>query len=123
MLVSSHLLSEMALMATELVVIGQGRLIEQSSVKDFVERYSDHWVRVQSPSIARLREVLQSRGAHVSPVDEETIEVSGVTARDVGELAASQSIVLHELSKQTGSLEDAFLKATASVQEYTAGPV
>ena len=122
-LVSSHLLSEMALMATELVVIGQGRLIEQSSVADFIHRYSERWVRVQSPNVAKLREALQSQGAEVSPVDEATIEVRGVTTAETGEIAARHGVVLHELSTQTGSLEDAFLKATAEAQEYTAGPV
>jgi ABC-2 type transport system ATP-binding protein len=122
-LVSSHLLSEIALMATDLVVIGQGRLIEQSSVADFIHRHSDRWVRVQSPNVAKLREALQAQGAEVSPVDEATIEVRGVTTAETGELAAANGVVLHELSTQTGSLEDAFLKATASAQEYTAGPV
>ena len=120
-LVSSHLLSEMALMATELVVIGQGRLIEQSSVADFIERHSERWVRVQSPAVATLREALQAQGANVSPIDQTTIEVRGATSAETGELAARYGIVLHELSTQTGSLEDAFLKATASAQEYTAG--
>jgi ABC-2 type transport system ATP-binding protein len=120
-LVSSHLLSEMALMANELIVIGQGRLIEQTSVPEFIDRYADRWVRVKSPAIAALREALQSRGKEVSPVDETTIEVRGTTTPEVGELAAAHGVVLHELSSQTGSLEDAFLKATASAQEYTAG--
>jgi ABC-2 type transport system ATP-binding protein len=122
-LVSSHLLSEMALMATELVVIGQGRLIEQSSVADFVHRHSDRWVRVRSPNVATLREVLESGGADVAPLDETTIEVRGVTTAETGELAARHGVVLHELSTQTGSLEDAFLKATAASQEYTAARV
>ena len=60
-------------------------------------------------------------GADVSPVDETTIEVRGATSAETGELAARYGVVLHELSTQTGSLEDAFLKATASAQEYTAG--
>ena len=108
-------------MATELVVIGQGRLIEQSSVADFIDRHSERWVRVQSPNVATLREVLQAQGAEVAPVDETTIEVRGVTTAETGELAARHGVVLHELSPQTGSLEDAFLKATASAQEYRAG--
>jgi ABC-2 type transport system ATP-binding protein len=120
-LVSSHLLSEMSLMATALVVIGQGRLIEQCTVADFVDRYGDRWVQVQSPRVGALVEALQAGGAAVTQVDATTIEVRGPTATDVGELAGRYGVVLHELSNQTGSLEDAFLKATASAQEYHSG--
>jgi ABC-2 type transport system ATP-binding protein len=122
-LVSSHLLSEMALMASSLVVIGQGQLIEQSTVSDFIGRYGDHYVRVRSPRVANLVEPLRAGGAEVSYADDTTIEVRGASAVDVGELAGRYSITLHELSPQTGSLEDAFLKATARVQEYQSGPV
>ena len=120
-LVSSHLLSEIALMATSLVVIGRGQLIEQCTVDEFVARHGDHWVRVQSPRIASLVEPLRSGGAAVTYIDDTTIEVRGATAVDIGELAARGNVALHELAKQTGSLEDAFLKATAGVQEYQAG--
>jgi ABC-2 type transport system ATP-binding protein len=123
-LVSSHLLSEMALMATALVVIGQGHLIDQCTVEQFVDRYGDHWVRVQSPTIVPLADGLRAGGAQVSQLDPITIEVRGAPRTAVGELAARQGLVLHELSDQNGSLEDAFLKATASVQEYqTVSPV
>jgi ABC-2 type transport system ATP-binding protein len=120
-LVSSHLLSEIALMATELVVIGQGRLVEQCSVADFVARHGDHWVQVRSPMAARLADLLRQAGAAVTDIDQRTFEVRGPSAEQVGDLAASQGIVLHELAPRTGSLEDAFLAATAAVQEYRAG--
>jgi ABC-2 type transport system ATP-binding protein len=119
-LVSSHLLSEMALMANSLVVIGKGQLIEQCTVDDFVGRYGDHWVRVRSPRVRTLVEALTAGGASVSPIDDVTVDVRGPTAAQVGELAARYQVTLHELSTQTGSLEDAFLKATAGVQEYSA---
>ncbi|MDP2291812.1 MAG: ATP-binding cassette domain-containing protein [Actinomycetota bacterium] len=122
-LVSSHQLSEMALMAQDLVVIGQGRLIEQSTVTDFVERHADRWVRVKSPAVESLRQSLEQRGGEVEPVDEHTLHVRGIDCATVGELAANQQLVLHELSPQTGSLEDAFLKATAAAQEYRSGEV
>ena len=122
-LVSSHLLSEMALMATSLVVIGQGRLIEQCTVDDFVDRWGDHWVRVRSPRIGTLVEALRAGGATVTPIDETAIDVHGPEAAEIGELAARYQLTLHELSIQTGSLEDAFLKATAGVQEYQSGAV
>jgi ABC-2 type transport system ATP-binding protein len=120
-LVSSHLLSEMALMATSLVVIGKGQLVEQSTVADFVARHGDHWVRVRSPQVANLVEPLRLTGARVDYLDDTTVEVRGTAIEAVGEVAMQTGAVLHELSAQTGSLEDAFLKATASVQEYRAG--
>ncbi|MFT3852245.1 MAG: ATP-binding cassette domain-containing protein [Ilumatobacteraceae bacterium] len=120
--VSSHLLSEMALMATDLVVIGQGRLIEQCTVAEFVARWGDHWVRVRSPRAGDLARLLAAGGAHVATSGDATLEVRGASIADVGELAAREGVALHELSPQTGSLEDAFLKATASVQEYRSVP-
>jgi ABC-2 type transport system ATP-binding protein len=117
--VSSHLLSEMALMAQDLVVIGRGHLIDQCPLADFVERHSERWVRVRSPQMAVLRGALaRGGGAHVRDVDAATVDVFGVDAAFVGQAAADAQVVLHELSPQTGSLEDAFLRATASTQEY-----
>lgn len=120
-LVSSHLLSEMALMASSLVVIGQGQLVEECTVDQFVAKFGDQWVRVKSPRVANLVEPLRGGGATVDYVGDDTVDVHHATAPEVGELAARLGVVLHELSVQTGSLEDAFLKATASVQEYQAG--
>jgi len=120
-LVSSHLLSEMALMATSLVVIGKGQLIEQCTVDQFVERFGDHSVRVRSPRIANLVEPLRAGGAVVEYLDDTAVSVRTATAPQIGELAARYQIALYELSDQMGSLEDAFLKATASVQEYQGG--
>jgi ABC-2 type transport system ATP-binding protein len=122
-LVSSHLLSEMAQMANDLVVIGQGRLIEQCSVEQFVARHADRWVRVKSPGADVLAVAAIAQGATASRVDPSTIELRGVTAAEVGELAATNGVVLHELSPQTGSLEDAFLQATASAQQFASQAV
>ena len=122
-LVSSHLLSEMAQMANDLVVIGQGRLIEQCTVAQFVERHADRWVRVASPGVDVLAGAAIAQGATASRIDATTAELRGITAVEVGELAARNGIVLHELSPQTGSLEDAFLEATAAAQEFAAQPL
>lgn len=116
-LVSSHQLSEISLMAHELVVIGQGRLIEQCTVADFVDRHADRWVRVKSPAAALFASVLIAAGGEVE-IDDTTIDVHGLTCEQVGEMAATRGVVLHELSPQTGSLEDAFLKVTSAAQEY-----
>jgi ABC-2 type transport system ATP-binding protein len=117
-LVSSHLLAEMALMADDLVVIGRGSLIEQCSVDEFVDRHSTKWVRVGSPQLDSLVTAARSVGADVTRLDTMRADLRGVTAAQVGELAARDSIVLHELSTQVESLEDAFLRATAGSQEY-----
>jgi ABC-2 type transport system ATP-binding protein len=117
-LVSSHQLSEMALMAEDLVVIGQGRLIEQCTVTDFVDRHADRWVRVRSPQAAAIAEPLRAGGGTVSVIDPTTLDVRGLDCAAIGELAAQRQLVLHELSPQTGSLEDAFLTVTAGAQEF-----
>lgn len=117
-LVSSHLLAEIALMADDLVVIGRGALIEQCSVQEFVDRHSNKWVRVASPQLEQLVRVAGAVGAQVHRLDADRADLHGVTAEQVGELAARDSIVLHELSTQLESLEDAFLRATAASQEY-----
>jgi ABC-2 type transport system ATP-binding protein len=124
-LVSSHLLSEVALMADDLVVIGRGRLIDQCPVDEFVGRHASSWVIVRSPQLAGLTARLAQLGATVRSAEgaaaPTTAYLSGLTAEQVGEAAASGGFVLHELTTQTESLEDAFLKATASAQEYRSG--
>jgi ABC-2 type transport system ATP-binding protein len=126
-LVSSHLLSEMALMANDLVVIGQGRLVQQGTVDEFADVHSDMWVRVKTPQLVQLVDIAQAAGGVASPIDP-AAPMAGAILRNisierVGELANGNNIVLHELVVERSSLEDAFLKATASVQEYRSGPV
>ncbi len=124
-LVSSHLLSEMALMAQDLVVIGRGRLIEQCSVSDFIDRHTARWVQVRSPSLDALVDALHVAGGKVRFVDApeggRSAHVFGLPVERVGEVAASTGLVLHELAVRTESLEDAFLAATAAAQEYRSG--
>jgi ABC-2 type transport system ATP-binding protein len=119
--VSSHLLSEMSLMADHLVVIGRGRLIEEGSVDDIVSRYTDAFVRVRSPQMPQLAELLTSQGA-TATVDATAADVRGIAIERIGELAATNGIVLHELSNDRGSLEDAFLTLTGHSQTYRAQP-
>jgi ABC-2 type transport system ATP-binding protein len=116
-LVSSHLLSEMALIADELVVIGKGRLIEQCTVDQFISRHARKWVVVRSPQLGTLVDVARAQGMQVA-TNETTAEFHGVESEIIGELAAANGVVLHELSTQTGSLEDAFLEVTATSVEY-----
>lgn len=118
-LVSSHLLAEMALIADELVVIGRGRLIEQGPVDQFIDRHATRWVRVRTPRPAEFAESLQRAGARsVAPHGRDGIEIHGLAIEQIGELAARAGVILHELSPQTASLEEAFLAATASDQEF-----
>ncbi|GAB3480459.1 ABC transporter ATP-binding protein [Amycolatopsis cihanbeyliensis] len=118
--VSSHLLSEMALTASELVVIGKGQLISQSSTEEFVARAAENTVKVRSPQLAQLRGVLHQAGAEITDSGE-AILVSGMDSDKIGEIAANSGIVLHELSPQQGSLEQAFMQITGDSVEYHTG--
>ncbi|MDQ3602063.1 MAG: AAA family ATPase, partial [Actinomycetota bacterium] len=119
--VSSHLLSEMAITATELVVIGPGRLITQCSTAEFVEGASEAAVRVRTPDAERLRTVLTGLGKRVTDIDGALL-VDGATTDEIGELAATHGVVLHELTAQRGSLEQAFMQITGQDVEFHAGP-
>jgi len=120
--VSSHLLSEMSLMADRLVVIGQGRLISDSTVDEFVARFAKSWVRVESPQMAQLGQLLSSSGASLQYENPNTAHVYGLAARDIGALAAANGIVLFQLANQTGSLEEAYLQVTQAATEYRGAP-
>jgi ABC-2 type transport system ATP-binding protein len=120
-LVSSHLLAEMSLMATSLVVIGRGQLVSVSTVDQFVATYGDRFVSVTSPRIAELAQALTAQGAKVEPAGPTSASVRGIDAPTIGETAARLGIALHALTDQTGSLEESFLKATSDVREYQAG--
>ncbi len=119
-LVSSHLLSEMALTASELVVIGRGRLVAQGPVQQFVDGASRHEVLVRSPQVDALARVLREQGATAVPVDGR-LRVAGTTVEAVGELAARHGLVLHELTQRSASLEEAFIEMTGQDVEYVAG--
>jgi ABC-2 type transport system ATP-binding protein len=118
--VSSHLMSEMALTADHLVVIGQGRLLADTSMADFIERNSRAYVRVRSPQRERLLDVLCEAGITAVEAGSGTLEVEGGKAEHIGELAARHQIVLHELSAQQASLEEACMRLTAESVEYHA---
>ncbi|EFV14218.2 hypothetical protein HMPREF9336_00927 [Segniliparus rugosus ATCC BAA-974] len=117
-LVSSHLLAEMALTADHLVVIGRGMLIADCSVEEFIDRATDDVVRVRSPQAEALSAELVRLGHRVEPGDEGELVVHDATSADVGELAARHGFVLHELTAQRASLEEAYLKLTESAVEY-----
>ncbi|MGW0578139.1 ABC transporter ATP-binding protein [Streptomyces sp. NPDC002920] len=117
--VSSHLMSEMALTADHLVVIGQGRLLADTSMADFIAENSRAFVRIRTPQRERLLDVLHEGGITVVESGG-TLEVDGGKSERIGELAAQHHIVLHELSPQQASLEEAFMQLTAESVEYHA---
>ncbi|GAB7104520.1 ABC transporter ATP-binding protein [Streptomyces phaeofaciens JCM 4814] len=118
--VSSHLMSEMALTAEHLVVIGQGRLLADTTMADFIARNSRSFVRIRTPQRERLLDVLHGAGVTVVESGSGVLEVDGGKPETIGELAARHQIVLHELSPQQASLEEAFMQLTAESVEYHA---
>jgi ABC-2 type transport system ATP-binding protein len=121
--VSSHLMSEMAVTADHLIVIGRGRLIADTSTQEFLRGASGGVVRVRSPQAAQLRDLVLGERVSVTSSEPGLLEITGVTAEQIGATAASHGIVLHELSPQHASLEEAFMELTGADVEYKAGEV
>ncbi len=117
--VSSHLMSEMALTADQVVVIARGRLMADMPVSEFTAASSQRFVRVRSPEKGRLSAALASEGAEVTEERDGSLFVRGANEVEIGELAARLSIVLHELSPQSASLEEAFMAMTEGSLEYS----
>jgi ABC-2 type transport system ATP-binding protein len=145
--VSSHLMNEMAVTADHLIVIGRGKLIASSSTQEFIERSSEKYVLVRSPEAARLADLVAAEGGKATderPADRDpadggpaspgpadtgpgaedgagqaaAIRVTGLPAPRIGEIAAANRIVLHELSPRLASLEAAYMELTADSTEY-----
>jgi ABC-2 type transport system ATP-binding protein len=119
---SSHLMSEMALTADHILVIGRGRIIADAPVSDIVAGASGTRVGVRSPLAGRLAELLRGPETTVTSVEAGLIEVVGASAQDVGELAARNAVVLHELTPVAASLEAAYMSLTADDVEYHSAP-
>ena len=116
--VSSHLMSEMALTADHLVVIGRGRVIADTSVSEFIDRASARVVRVRTPQAAELRGRLTGPGIDVTSVAPGLLEVHGLDSADVGLVACRAGIPLEELAPVQASLEEAFMELTDDALEY-----
>ena len=119
--VSSHLMSEMALTADHLIVIGRGRLIADTSVDELVRNASGNVVLVRSPQAEALRDRIVSDGVSVVSNAPGQLEVHGLPAERIGEVAAAHGIVLHELTPQHVSLEQAFMDMTRDQLEFKTG--
>jgi ABC-2 type transport system ATP-binding protein len=127
-LVSSHLMNEMAVTADHLIVIGRGRLLADAATEEVIARGSGQTVRVRTPDPDRLIELVTAAGGTAvraqngtgtaDPDPAPALTVTGVPAARIGELAASSSIVLHELTPQLATLEDAFLELTSDSLEF-----
>jgi ABC-2 type transport system ATP-binding protein len=115
---SSHLMSEMALTADHLIVIGRGRLIRDLSLADFIADASASWVRVSSPQATELREQLMGPGVTVTSTEPGVLRVEGLSAQEIGIRAASEGITLYELSPVQASLEEAYMQITKHAVEY-----
>jgi len=120
-LVSSHLMSEMQETADHVVVIGRGRLIADMPVHELTARASGGQVRVTSPRAADLKPLIEKAGGTIAASTDGSLMVSGLTAPQVGEIAAANGIVLHELTPQRATLEAAFMELTRDSVEYHAG--
>ena len=118
--VSSHLLSEMALMADQLVVIGRGRLIASGPIEDFVRTSRRNAVLVRSPQAGELADLARAEGATVEAVEPGLLSVVGLEPHAIGDLAFDGGIRIHELAARTATLEEAFLEATEAAQEFEA---
>ncbi len=117
---SSHLMSEMAITADRLIIIGRGRLITETTVADLLKGASGNFVRVRSPQSDKLTELLTARGVQVIRKANDTLRITGTTSDAVGELARANGVALQELSAHEASLEETFMELTRdSVDHHT----
>jgi ABC-2 type transport system ATP-binding protein len=117
--VSSHLMSEMALTADHLVVIGRGSVLADCSTTAFIADHAASFVRVRSPQRSEVADLLRRSGLDVAVQDDE-LRVQGLDAAAIGELIGTHGLYLHELTLVRSSLEDAFMTLTADSVEYHA---
>jgi ABC-2 type transport system ATP-binding protein len=117
--VSSHLMSEMALTADQLIIVGRGRLIADVSVAEFT-RSSRHSVRVRSPQAAVLRDALTGPEVSVTTTGADVLEIDGLDSETVGRIASEHGVMLFELVPHTASLEEAFMELTRDDVEFRA---
>ncbi|MFI6443976.1 ABC transporter ATP-binding protein [Kitasatospora sp. NPDC050543] len=119
-LVSSHLMTEMALTADHLVVIGRGRLLADSGTEEFIERHGRSRVRVRAVDPDKLAALLRGSDLTAEPAEGGAWEVTGAPPEEIAALAAAGGVVLYEIAVQQDSLEEAFMRMTADSVEYRA---
>lgn len=119
-LLSSHLMSEMAQTADHVIVMGRGKVLADAPLQELVRAWTSTTVRVRSPRLAELAAVLAGPAVELFTASPETIDVTGLSAERIGDLAAEHGIPLHELTPTVGSLEEAYLALTNDAVEYRA---
>ncbi|HVA61588.1 MAG TPA: ATP-binding cassette domain-containing protein [Mycobacteriales bacterium] len=119
--VSSHLMSEMAVTADHLVVVGRGRLIASAAVEEFIRSSGQNYVRVRSPQAAELTAALAAAGANATVMPDGALQVIGLDCAGVGDIAARNGLTVHELLLQEASLEAAFMELTQDAVDFHAG--
>jgi ABC-2 type transport system ATP-binding protein len=116
--VSSHLMSEMSMTATHLIVVGQGRMIADASVAEFTASAGRALVRVRTEEAPRLRDLLAADGVSITSTERDLLTVSGMSSAQIGTIAAEARIALIELTPQQASLEEAFMELTRDAVEF-----
>ncbi|WP_067462951.1 ATP-binding cassette domain-containing protein [Actinomadura macra] len=119
--VSSHLMSEMAVTAEHLVVIGRGRILADTGMREFIDANATSHVSVRSPQLGDLARLLAARGRRTEAGPDGALRVFGTSAAEIGDLAADHAFRLHELATVQPSLEEAFMRLTGDTVEYHAG--
>jgi len=115
---SSHLMSEMALTADHVIVLGRGRLLRDEPMAALIASASPNIVRVRSPQARQLAGLLMADAVTVNNLDEHTLEVDGYDIEHIGGVASAAGITLFELTAQVASLEEAYMELTADSVEY-----
>jgi ABC-2 type transport system ATP-binding protein len=118
--VSSHLMSEMESTAQDIIVIGRGKLIAQTTIDQFITENSTGTVKVRTPQVDALAQAVAAAGGTATSGGDETLVVQGLSTDQVGDAAFSAGVRLHELSTHRASLEQAFMELTADSVEYQA---
>ena len=118
MFLSSHLMSEMALTADHVIVVGKGKLLRDQSMAQFIAQASSETVRVRSPQSEELTRQLSGPNVTVRNIAENTLEVEGLTSEQIGTTAGKAGMFLFELTSQTASLEQAYMALTESAVDY-----
>jgi ABC-2 type transport system ATP-binding protein len=115
---SSHLMSEMALTADHVIVVGKGRLLRDQSMADFIADAATNVVRVRSPQAVELRRLVAAENVTTRSTSEGVLEIEGLSSDEIGIAAAAAQITLYELSTQSASLEEAYMALTADSVDF-----
>lgn len=117
-LLSSHLMSEMAQTADRVIVLGRGRVLADAPLDDLVRGWSVASVRVRTPRVSELTAAIAGPDVTVTATETGTLQVTGLSAETIGDAAAAAGVALHELTPLTGSLEEAYMAVTEQAVEY-----